>query len=395
MHIAVFNAHIGLAGGGELVALNMVKALEEAGHKVDLVTYRFEVEDVERGFKLLTPGYKPSRLVVYETPRFIKLLGAGGRFVRLRKLLLVNDFLEKNRSKYDLIIDTSSNMPTKVDVVYVHYPTILRTSNRSGLHWRLYDKLVQYTSNRLLGKPKLVLCNSSWTAEKFKSAYNDDFIVEVLYPPVDVEYFSKVAGNIKENIVVTVSRFTPEKNMEKIVDVADKLRDFRFLVIGGRARYSESVIDKINKRIRELGVSNVELLFNVPRDKLREILGSAKYYLHPPYAEHFGISVVEAMSAGCIPIVYRDGGTWYDIVGEIGDILGYYNIHEAPYIIRVIEEDKKLYEKLRERSLEVSGRFTYGRFKRSLLNHLESILYIDRVSRLTETLSREAFKGWF
>ena len=373
--IAVFNAHLGLAGGGELVALNITKALEESGYRVDLVTYRFKVEDVERGFKLLTPGYKPRNMVVYETPRLIKLLGISGRFVRLRRLLLVNDFLERSRSKYDLIIDTSSNMPTKVDVVYVHYPTILRTSNRSGLHWRLYDKLVQYTSNRLLGKPKLVLCNSSWTAEKFKSAYNNDFTIEVLYPPVDVEYFSKVAGNIKENIVVTVSRFTPEKNMEKIVDVADKLRDFRFVMIGGRAKYSESVIDNINKRIRELRANNVELLFDVPRDKLREMLGSAKYYLHPPYAKHFGISVVEAMSTGCIPIVYRDGGAWYDVVSRVSDILGYYNVREVPSIIRRIEKDEKLYEELRKKSLEVASMFTYDMFKKRLLSHLESMLW--------------------
>ena len=115
-HVAVFNAHLGLAGGGELVALNVAKALEESGYKVDLVTYRFEVEDVERAFDLLTPGYKPKSLVVFETPKLIKLLGVGGRFVRLHRLLLVNDFLKKNSGKYDLIIDTSSNMPSKADI---------------------------------------------------------------------------------------------------------------------------------------------------------------------------------------------------------------------------------------------------------------------------------------
>jgi glycosyltransferase involved in cell wall biosynthesis len=370
----VFNAHLGLAGGGELVALNIAKALEESGYEVDLVTYRFEVEDVERASKLLTPGYKPKNLVVFETPRLIKLLGVGGRFVRLRRLLLVSDFLERCRGEYDLIIDTSSNMPTRADIVYVHYPATLRSSGKSGLHWAMYDKLVQHVSKRLLGKPKLVLCNSSWTAGKFKSAYNDDFTVEVLYPPVDVEYFSEVAGNAKENVVVTVSRFTPEKNLERIVDVADKLRDFRFMIVGGRAKYSEPVIGNISRRIRERGVDNVELLFNVPRDKLREILGSAKYYLHPPYAEHFGISVVEAMSAGCIPIVHRDGGTWYDVVSKIGCMLGYYVINEVPYIIRAIEKDRKLYEELRKKSVEVAGMFTYGRFKKSLLNYLEGIL---------------------
>jgi glycosyltransferase involved in cell wall biosynthesis len=320
---------------------------------------------VERSFELLTPGYKPKRLVVHETPRFIRLLGVGGRFVRLRRLLLINDILKKLRGEYDLIIDTSSNMPTGADVLYVHYPAIL-TSGKSGLHWMLYDKLVQHAFKRLLGRPKLVLCNSSWTAEKFKSAYIMDLEVDVLHPPVDVEFFSKVVGNSKENAVVTVSRFTPEKNMEKIVDITGKLRGFKFIMIGGRTKYSEPVISKINARIRELRADNVELLFNVPRDKLREILGTAKYYLHPPFAEHFGIAVVEAMSAGCIPIVYRDGGAWLDVVSRVSDTLGYYDIRVVPAIIREIEEDKKLYEKLKKRSIEVSSMFTYSRFKERL-----------------------------
>jgi alpha-1,2-mannosyltransferase len=374
VRVAVFNAHVGLAGGGELVALNMVKALEEEGYSVDLVTYRFVVEDVERGFKLLTPGYEPGKPVVYDAPPLVKLLGVGGRFIRLRRLLLVNDFLKKNRDRYDLIIDTSSNMPTKTDIVYVHYPTILRTIDKSGLHWTLYDKLVEYSSKRLLGKPKLVLCNSSWTAKKFRRAYSMDLNVEVLHPPVDVEFFRKASSSNKENIIVTVSRFTPEKNMEKIVEVAGRLREFKFIMIGGRAKYSEPVIDNINRKIRELGANNIELLFNMPRDKLREILGIAKYYLHPPFPEHFGISVVEAMSAGCIPIVYRDGGAWHDVVSRVSDILGYSDISEVPGIIRKIDENPALYNKLRERSTEISKLFTYSLFKERFLWFVETIM---------------------
>jgi glycosyltransferase involved in cell wall biosynthesis len=372
--IAVFNAHLGLAGGGELVALNITKALEESGYRVDLVTYRFVVEDVERAFELLTPGYKPKSLVVYNTPRLIRLLGVGSKFVKLRLLLLVNDFLEKNRDEYDLIVDTSSNIPSRADVVYVHYPIVLKTISKSGLHWALYDKLLEHASRRVLSNPKLVLCNSSWTAGKFRSAYNADLRVEVLHPPVDVEYFRKVADNNKENVVVTVSRFAHEKNLEKIVDVASELKEFNFIIIGSKAKYSKPVINKIGKKIRELRVDNVKLLFNVPRDELREVLGSAKYYLHPPYAEHFGISVVEAMSAGCIPIVYRDGGAWEDVVSRVSDKLGYSDIYEVPSIIREINGNKKLYEELRERSIEVSDMFTYGNFKKKLLDYFGSLL---------------------
>ena len=374
MRVAVFNRHIGLAGGGELVALSITRALEESGRIVDLVTYRFEPGDAERAIELLTPGYRPRSLVVHDEPILIKLLGASGRFVRLRKPLLINEFFKRYGDRYDLVIDTSSNAPTRADVVYVHYPAVLRTSGKSGLHWALYDKLVQHASRKLLGRPKLILCNSSWTAEKFRSTYGDDFKVEVLHPPVDVEYFSAVAGMDKERLVVTVSRFAPVKNLEKVVDAAYRLRDFRFVIAGSRGKYSDPVVNRIERRLRELGVDNVELLFNVPRDKLRELLGRAKYYLHPPFAEHFGIAVAEAMSAGCVPIVYRDGGAWCDVVSRVSYTLGYHDVSEVPHIIKAIEGDEKLYEELRKRSIEVLSSFAYSKFKEKLLAYLGGIL---------------------
>jgi glycosyltransferase involved in cell wall biosynthesis len=47
---------------------------------------------------------------------------------------------------------------------------------------------------------------------------------------------------------------------------------------------------------------------NVNLNRLFSIMVRAKVYFHPMVGEHFGMSVVEAMAAGLIPVVPNIGG---------------------------------------------------------------------------------------
>ena len=60
--------------------------------------------------------------------------------------------------------------------------------------------------------------------------------------------------------------------------------------------------------IKRYDVSDyVKLKLNVDLRKLSSIMQRCKVYFHP-LPEHFGISIVEAMSAGLIPVVPSIGG---------------------------------------------------------------------------------------
>jgi glycosyltransferase involved in cell wall biosynthesis len=60
----------------------------------------------------------------------------------------------------------------------------------------------------------------------------------------------------------------------------------------------------------------VELTTNAPRGRLRAELGRSRVFWHamgldapaPHLEEHFGIATVEAMAAGCVPVVPARGG---------------------------------------------------------------------------------------
>jgi glycosyltransferase involved in cell wall biosynthesis len=363
----IFHPLLEVGGGAEKLALEMHRALLELGYESRLITFVIDEERLEKTVELLTPGFKPV-LDVYELPLYSELLDTlmlgltRGRLVRLRRALLIKTLLSHvRRNPGELFIDTASHVPTPVDIAYVHVPLVLPSVN-TGLVRKTYNWLVRRVADSLTGDTGLVLVNSSWTRRVFESVYGSRYRVRVLHPPVDVEYF--YSNNAKrDKLIVTVSRFSPEKKLESILTVARHLTDYKFYIIGSATRASGKVLAELRRRIERNGLENVEIKTNMPRVELKAVLARAMFYLHPPYPEHFGLSVAEAVAAGAIPIVYKDGGAWTDIVSVIAQDLGYVKIEEVPGIVRRFEDKFELVNQLRTRGHEVASRFKYENFK--------------------------------
>jgi glycosyltransferase involved in cell wall biosynthesis len=382
--VLIIHALFDVLGGGELFALRLAQALVEGGFDVEILTSTPLDHDKIRA---IYGNVKLPRVLVKrvkEAELLSKLM--PGRLVRLRRLLIYRAYesiMKRARSEYDLVFDTQSNLPTPVDISYIHYPSYIHyltpPTKGGGVTWAIYNQLVKLVA-RSYKTPRSgrILVNSSWTAHAVYKVHG--VIPDVLYPPVDVEYFNTVANNPnRERAIVTISRFTPEKRLDVILDVARELPDYRFILVGSTGPGSERVISELKARIDELRLENVELKPNLLRDKLRELLGKAMFYLHPEFAEHFGIAVIEAMSAGVVPIVYRDGGVWYDVVSRVSDTLGYTSISEVPRIVKILEGDRDAYVKLREKAISISKLFNYENFKKNLLEKVDYALKIKRL----------------
>ena len=61
---------------------------------------------------------------------------------------------------------------------------LIALSGRKGVVWRVYEYVVRKIADSITGSPRLV----------FTRIYGNNFKVEVLYPPVDVEYFKGING---------------------------------------------------------------------------------------------------------------------------------------------------------------------------------------------------------
>ncbi|MFP3320389.1 MAG: glycosyltransferase [Acidilobus sp.] len=363
MRIALVHTLLFVAGGAERLAIEAYRALEDLGHDVDL--YAAYVD--ERAWQILTSdmGDVPRPRVLGELP-ISKLLRNA---MTLRSLLAASQLrgpIGRLRPRYDLVIETQSNVPVGwADVSYVHFPLagLLnfydKNQYRLRLHERAYNALAVRVAGALADRARPVMTNSAWTAEYIKRTYGNDRVY-VVHPPVNVEELSTLSYE-RGKIVLTISRIDLGKRVVEIPKIARLLPKADFYLVGATGPSSGPALRAIEEASR--GLSNFHLETNVPRKRILELMSQASIYLHPPFAEHFGIAIAEAAAAGLVPVVYRDGGGWTDIASRIDQGLGYTSAEEAASIVRSLLSDSLKLKELSARAREVARSFSYEMFK--------------------------------
>jgi len=369
VRVALLHAFMDILGGGEYLMLHMARAISLAGGKVDLYTVTEpDWGEIERVFGIENPRSIFNE--VYVHGKLNPFRRGKGRFVRFKRLLVYHGFFkmfnrEHLRDRYDLVIDTQSNTASPVDIAYIHYPVIAETYTKHTPVYDAYSLLVKMLYKAWFGKPmsKHVLTNSSWTAKAIKQYYGVE--ARVLYPPVDVSsIMSRCRDSGREDVIVTVSRLTPEKNLPQLGVIAAAMPSYEYIVMGRRD--DETVYNELIHR-------GVNVNPDVSRDVLIDTLCRAKYYVHPLFREHFGIAVVEAMAAGLVPLVYYDSGSCTDIVSHVDKRLCYKNLLHAAYIINWIEKHG-LWEELSRKARMVAEMFSVENFYRRVRDTVSSLL---------------------
>jgi len=369
VRVALALYSLSAVGGTERLTLDMYRALRDLGHEVDLYTTRLD----ERAWEVLTSGMNgiPRPIVLGEPP----ISRPFSRTVLLRELLVASYLVRRLRPHYDLVIETQSSIPLRwADTTYVHFPFIYLLKLYLGrrhefLYEKAYDSLVALATRALVDSTKPVMTNSTWTARYIRGAYGSQRIY-VVHPPVNVEELSSIGGD-RSRIVLTVSRMDWGKRVIDIPEIAKLVPEAEFYLVGSTSPESGPVLKVLKEKAERL--SNFHLETDVPRKRIIELMSQASIYLHPPFAEHFGFVIAEAAAAGLVPVVYRDGGGWTDMVSRIDQGLGYTSVEEAAHIIRSLLNDAERLKSLSARAREVAKGFSYERFKERLGEVIEDI----------------------
>lgn len=163
-----------------------------------------------------------------------------------------------------------------------------------------------------------IICNSYYT----KNFIDQEFGVnsQVVYPAIQLP---KTTPRFKKNVILSVGRFSRslhDKNQSALirtfVDLEPQLPDWQLVIAGGTEPGSKPVLQPLLDQAKN---HRIIIKTDVSNQELHRLYFQAKLYWHatgygsdlenhPEKAEHFGISIVEAMSYGCVPLVFNAGG---------------------------------------------------------------------------------------
>lgn len=150
----------------------------------------------------------------------------------------------------------------------------------------------------------------------------------------------------REKLVLTVGGVWQENLVRKgllpFVQTAHHLPDHQFVVAG--RWFDESI-----KTLRRAANHNVTFTGFLPGNDLLALYSRATVYVQASLHEGFGMSVAEAMLAGCIPVVTR-AGSLPEVVGDGGvytDSQNPADLAKAIEYASMLGEEKRLYVRQR------------------------------------------------
>jgi len=138
------------------------------------------------------------------------------------------------------------------------------------------------------------VANSQNVADRIREFYDRDS--EIIYPPVDTEFFSPEGG--RKDYYLVVSAFVPYKRVDLVIDTFNHL-DRKLLIVGSGPLESEYRRRRRNDQISFLGALSSR--------QLHKLYAEARALIFPT-EEDFGIVPVEAQACGAPVIAYGRGG---------------------------------------------------------------------------------------
>lgn len=318
--VNIVHINLNARGGSERLALAVIRALKEDNDMdIDIDLTTLQKHDVHK----IEETYGKTGLMAVRNINRVNIIPSIEN-VQLKK-------------KYDLIINTHGDMfpfsqkdfSKDNAITYCHFPLakyLIDVENEEYarlIYGQRFSDMVEYKKHLHLARNayidmirnSTVLTNSEYSRKAIYKTFKIDSTV--LSPPVDVDLFRKAvlfsSMNKRDDTILVISRFHPSKKVENAIRLAELLKQKgigrSMKIVGNLSPHMIGYYSYLRQMVQDQDLSDyVTFHVNVSFNKLLSLMSKSKVYFHPLPGEPFGISTVEAMSAGLIPVVPDLGG---------------------------------------------------------------------------------------
>ncbi|MBC2717422.1 MAG: glycosyltransferase family 4 protein [Desulfobacteraceae bacterium] len=232
--------------------------------------------------------------------------------------------------------------------------------------------IMKRSLKQAVDKADAIICVSRSTAEEVESYVGRNLTdrIHVIHEGVAPHFFEKTNSDCLASLkklpvngvpfILATGKISPRKNVVRIIQALSKISDIiphHLVLVGGSGWDMAEVVKEINNpavahRIHRVGY--------VSDEQLRDLYSLASLYVHPSLYEGFGLTVLEAMAAGC-PVVTSNIYSLPEVTGDAALLVDPYKVDEIAGAIQAICLDDSLERDLVRRGRTRAINFTWDR----------------------------------
>lgn len=377
----VYHRTLATIGGGKFVLMKIIETMKDKGFSVTLATHD-NFNEMPRLWQKITKTFdeeiKPDDFCAI--PKVANHI-AVSKFSFLKKALHLAEIVRRNRfiesvgKFYDIIVDVYGDLTFPSNLSYIHDPPPNIRIELLPPHYLSYRLLYRSLALRANKRRLFIVTNSRYTSEKIYK--NTKFSSKIINPPVSIgKYFDVFEREERFDFIITISRIEHKKNLLIIPEIIKNVENAIFILIGIKTNETSSILKLLLRKAYKLNVADrLKVLVDASFAKKKGWLSKGKIYFHTMPNESFGISVVEGMASGLVPVVPKGGGAWTDILCQQNGVYGfaYRNIEEAIYYLNKLLKDDE----------------ARRRIKKNMKNyvwHFDERLFISHISKLIDII---------
>ncbi len=356
MNVVVYSPYLstGILGGGEKHILEFARVAAQR-HSVKIALSKNAANFSERVTELskklhLFLGWSPTVFEFIETP-------LGTNVSAIEKVLWTR--------KFDYLYAVTDGS------------LFFSLARKNNLHIQ-----IPFTQKKLHPLERLKLMN--WQVKNANSKFTKQIVEQawqtkiefVQYPLIRVDEFPERIR--KQDMILSVGRFFTHLHSKrqdvliqafKLLQSQQNFRNWKLVLCGPND--NPEFVQRLRRAAQGM---SVEFKHDLDRKALVELFSQARVYwhaagfeqdshIHPEAVEHFGISIVEAMAAGAIPVVVGKGGPVEILSGDLSQLL-WQTVDSCVQITTNVIENSQNEERLRMLCTERARDFSQVSFER-------------------------------